>query len=73
MSVTVAILRKEIRDALRDRRTLLVALISSLLGVPLMLFIFSVVLKQVETQEEKRVVLVNGMEHARGLENFNEC
>ncbi len=70
MKATLAILRKELRDALRDRRTLLVALISSLLGVPLMLLIFSVVLTQVESQEEKRTVLVKGIEHARGLENF---
>ena len=70
MKATLAILRKELRDALRDRRTLLVALISSLLGVPLMLLIFSVVLSQVESQEEKRTVMVKGIEHARGLENF---
>ncbi|MFZ6735043.1 ABC transporter permease [Undibacterium sp. Ji42W] len=70
MKATLAILRKELRDALRDRRTLMVALISSLLGVPLMLLIFSVVLSQVESQEEKRTVLVKGIEHARGLENF---
>ncbi|MFZ6769174.1 ABC transporter permease [Undibacterium sp. Di26W] len=70
MRASLAILRKELRDALRDRRTLLVALISSLLGVPLMLLIFSVVLSQVESQEEKRSVMVIGIEHARGLENF---
>lgn len=72
MNVTLAILRKEIRDALRDRRTLMVALVSSLLGVPLMLFIFSVVLSQVESQEEKRTVLVKGITHAHRLENFIE-
>ena len=72
MKTTFAILRKEIRDALRDRRTLLVALISSLLGVPLMLLIFSVVLSQVESQEEKRTVLVKGIAHAHGLQNFIE-
>ncbi|MFZ6654162.1 ABC transporter permease [Undibacterium sp. TJN19] len=70
MKVTLAILRKEIRDALRDRRTLLVALISSLLGVPLILLIFSVILTQVESQEEKRSVMVTGIEYAHGLENF---
>lgn len=72
MSATLAILRKEIRDALRDRRTLLVALISSLLGVPLMLFIFSVVLTQVESQEEKRSIMARGISHAVGLQNFIE-
>ncbi|MFZ6814135.1 ABC transporter permease [Undibacterium sp. Rencai35W] len=70
MNAMFAIFRKEIKDALRDRRTLLVALLGSLLGVPLILFIFSVVLSQVESQEEKRSVLVVGMQHAPALENF---
>ncbi|MBI3284884.1 MAG: ABC transporter permease [Burkholderiales bacterium] len=70
MNAMFSILCKEIKDALRDRRTLLVALFGSLLGVPLMLLIFSVVLSQVESQEEKRTVLAVGIEHAAGLENF---
>ncbi|MFZ6773122.1 ABC transporter permease [Undibacterium sp. SXout7W] len=65
-----AIFRKEIKDALRDRRTLLIASFSSLLGVPLMLLVFSVVLSQLESQEDKRIVLAVGMEHAPALENF---
>lgn len=70
MHAVFSIFRKEIKDALRDRRTLMTALISSLLGVPLMLLIFSIVLSQVESQEEKRTVLAIGMEHAPRLENF---
>ncbi|MBC3884048.1 ABC transporter permease [Undibacterium griseum] len=70
MHAVFSIFRKEIKDALRDRRTLMTALISSLLGVPLMLLIFSIVLSQVESQEEKRTVLAVGMEHAPRLENF---
>ncbi|MBC3927178.1 ABC transporter permease [Undibacterium sp. CY21W] len=66
----LTIFRKEIKDALRDRRTLMTALLSSLLGVPLMLFIFSTVLSQVESQEEKRTVLAVGIEYAPQLENF---
>ncbi|MBC3870528.1 ABC transporter permease [Undibacterium oligocarboniphilum] len=70
MHAILSIFRKEIKDALRDRRTLMTALISSLLGVPLMLLIFSIVLSQVESQEEKRTVLAVGMEYAPRLENF---
>lgn len=70
MHAVFSIFRKEIKDALRDRRTLMTALISSLLGVPLMLLIFSIVLSQVESQEEKRTVLAVGMEYAPRLENF---
>lgn len=70
MKAMLTIFRKEIKDALRDRRTLMTALLSSLLGVPLMLFIFSTVLSQVESQEEKRTVLAVGIENAPQLENF---
>ncbi|MFZ6690569.1 ABC transporter permease [Undibacterium sp. SXout20W] len=70
MNVLFAIIWKELKDALRDRRTLMTALFSSLLGVPLLLLIFSTVLSQVESQEEKRVVLAVGMQYAPQLENF---
>ncbi|MDE2428661.1 MAG: ABC transporter permease, partial [Burkholderiales bacterium] len=70
MKAMWAIFKKEVKDALRDRRTLMVALVSSVLGVPVMLVIFSAVLSQVESQEEKRTVLAVGIENAPGLENF---
>ena len=41
MNVLFAIVRKELKDALRDRRTLMTALFSSLLGAPLILLVFS--------------------------------
>jgi sodium transport system permease protein len=65
-----AIFRKEIMDAVRDRRTLLVVLLSSLLGVPLLLLIVSEVLSQVESQEIKRTVVVVGIKNAPSLENY---
>lgn len=70
MNVLFAIVRKELKDALRDRRTLMTALFSSLLGAPLILLVFSTVLSQVESQEDKRIVLAVGMQHAPQLENF---
>ena len=70
MNVLFAIIRKELKDALRDRRTLMTALFSSLLGAPLILLVFSTVLSQVESQEDKRIVLAVGMQHAPQLENF---
>jgi len=70
MRATISILRKELKDALRDRRTLMTALFSSLLGVPLMLLVFSTVLSQVESQEDKRTVYAVGMQFAPELENF---
>ena len=70
MSAMLAIIRKELKDALRDRRTLMTAMFSSLLGVPLVLFVISIVLSQVESQVDKRMVYAVGMEHAPQLENY---
>ncbi|ARN23622.1 ABC transporter permease [Piscinibacter gummiphilus] len=63
---------KEIVDALRDRRTLMVVLVSSVLLGPLVLIALSGLLAQFETQAEKRVVVVDGIEHAPTLRNFIE-
>ena len=70
MKIVYIVMRKELRDALRDRRTLFIALLSALIGVPLLLALLSVIVAQAETQEEKRTVLALGMEHAPQLENF---
>lgn len=69
MKAIFAIFRKEMIDAMRDRRTLLVVLLSSLLGVPLLLLIVSEILSQVESQEVKRTVIAVDMQYAPGLEN----
>ena len=63
---------KEIVDALRDRRTLMVVLVSSVLLGPLVLIALSGLLAQFETQAEKRVVVVDGIERAPTLRNFIE-
>jgi sodium transport system permease protein len=68
----LAVLGKEIRDALRDRRTLVVVLLSSVLMGPLVLIALSNLLATFQAQSERRVVVVAGMEHAPGLRNFIE-
>lgn len=70
MNAIFIIFRKEISDAMRDRRTLLMVLLSALLGVPLVLLIVSEVLSQVESQEDKRLVLAVNIAQAPRLENF---
>ncbi|MBY0573140.1 MAG: ABC transporter permease [Undibacterium sp.] len=70
MREILAIYSKEITDAIRDRRTLLTVLASSLLMVPLMLFVFSTIISQVESQAEDRVVVAVNMQEASTLENF---
>ena len=70
---TVAtIFRKELRDALRDRRTLLTVLFSSVLMGPLVLLAISALVASLESQAELRVVRVAGIEHAPTLKNFLE-
>ncbi len=63
---------KEIVDALRDRRTLMVVLLSSVLMGPLVLIALSGLIATFEARAEKREVFVEGIEHAPGLKNFLE-
>lgn len=72
MSAAWAVYAKEVVDALRDRRTLMVVLFSSVLMGPLLLVALSALLASFETRAENRVVYVAGAEHAPGLVNFLE-
>ena len=63
---------KEIVDALRDRRTLAVVLLSSVLLGPLVLIALSSLIATFEARAEQREVFVAGIEHAPGLKNFFE-
>ena len=68
----LTIFRKEITDALRDRRTLLTVLISSVLMGPLVLLAISALVASLESSAERREVVVAGIEHAPTLINFFE-
>ena len=72
LSPTLVVFRKEIIDALRDRRTLLVVLASSVLMGPLVLIALSAFIATFEARAEKREVYVAGIEHAPSLKNFLE-
>jgi len=72
LAVAFAVFRKELLDALRDRRTLIVVLFSSVLLGPLVLIALSGLLASFEAQAERREVVVAGIEHAPGLKNFLE-
>jgi sodium transport system permease protein len=63
---------KEMVDALRDRRTLAVVLLSSVLMGPLVLVALSGLIASFETRAERREVFVAGIEHAPGLKNYLE-
>ena len=64
--------RKEIIDALRDRRTLLTVLMSSVLMGPLVLVAISALVASLESRAELREVVVVGMERAPTLKNYFE-
>ena len=72
MSAAWVVYVKEIVEALRDRRTLMVVLFSSVLMGPLLLVALSALLASFEASAESRVVYVAGSTHAPGLVNFLE-
>jgi len=63
---------KELRDALRDRRTLLAVVLSSVLMGPVLLFGLSVLVASSEERAESRDIVAAGIEHAPSLRNFLE-
>lgn len=65
-----AVYLKELVDALRDRRTLVVVLLSSVMMGPLVLFALSVLVGKMEDRAERRIVWVQGAEHGPTLVNF---
>ena len=66
------VLRKELSDALRDRRTLATVLVSSVLMGPLVLLAISGLVASLESRAEQREVYVAGVANAPTLRNFLE-
>jgi sodium transport system permease protein len=66
------VFKKELIDALRDRRTLLVVLLSSVAIGPIVLIALSALVAGIEKRAEERTVVVLGIEHAPTLRNFLE-
>ena len=63
---------KELKDALRDRRTLMAVFISSVLMGPLMLVLLSSLVGRYEKRAEAREVVVIGLDGAPTLRNYIE-
>jgi len=61
---------KELKDALRDRRTLLTVLLSSVAIGPLVLLAVSALVANIEKRAEARVVVVLGIDRAPTLLNY---
>ena len=68
----LAVFRKELLDAMRDRRTLLVVLASSVLMGPLLLLALSGLIASLEAKAEQRELVAMGMAYAPSLRNYVE-
>ncbi|MCU0929739.1 MAG: ABC transporter permease subunit [Burkholderiaceae bacterium] len=66
------VFRKELVDALRDRRTLLTVVLSAVAVGPLVLMLLSWLVSDLEARAEAREVWAVGIEHAPTLRNFVE-
>jgi sodium transport system permease protein len=64
------VFRKELRDAVRDRRTWLIALAMSLLSGPAVLLLIATFVGGIEENVAKREVVIEGGERAPTLVNF---
>jgi sodium transport system permease protein len=72
LATVLTVFRKELRDALRDRRTLVTVVIASVFMGPLVLLAISGLVASLETRAEQREVFVAGLAHAPTLRNFFE-
>ncbi len=72
MKTAWAVFRKELVDALRDRRTLTMAFVASVALGPVALLLLSSLIGDLERRAEQRLVLVQGGDGAPSLMNFLE-
>ena len=72
MAAAWTVYLKELVDALRDRRTLLVVLLSSVAIGPAVLVLISQLVAGIEKRADAREVVVHGIEHAPTLRNYLE-
>jgi sodium transport system permease protein len=70
MKIALVVYLKELADALRDRRTWMVVLVSSIVAGPLSLLLLAGFVADIEASAAKREVLIQGARHAPQLANF---
>lgn len=66
------VFKKELIDALRDRKTLFTVFLSSVAVGPVILLLLSALIGGIEKRAEERKVVVAGIEHAATLRNYLE-
>ncbi len=70
MSFFMTVFKKEMRDTLRDRRTIMTVLLTSVLIGPIVLLLLSEFIGKIEKDAERRVITVDNIAAAPLLENF---
>jgi sodium transport system permease protein len=70
MKMFAAVFMKELRDSLRDRRTIMTVLATSVLMGPLALIVLAQFIAGLEAKAEKKEIYVQGVQYAPQLENF---
>ena len=70
LHAVATVFAKELRDALRDRRTLMVVFLTSVMMGPLVLVMLSSLVDRIEKRAEVREVVAVGLEHAPTLRNY---
>ncbi|MFM7507423.1 MAG: ABC transporter permease, partial [Rubrivivax sp.] len=70
IAAALTVFRKELLDALRDRRTLMMVLLSSVAVGPLVLVLIGTLVSGLEKRAEAREVLAVGLQHAPTLRNY---
>jgi sodium transport system permease protein len=66
------VFKKELIDALRDRKTLFTVFLSSVAVGPVILLLLSALISGIEKRAEERKIMVVGIEHAETLRNYLE-
>jgi len=72
VNTALVVFRKELLDALRDRRTLLTVLLSSVAMGPLVLVLISTLIDRLDRRAEAREVVAVGIAQAPTLRNYLE-
>lgn len=72
LEVLRVVFRKELDDILRDRRALITVGLVAVLSGPVLLLMLANMLAGFEARAERRIVMIEGIEHAPTLRNYLE-
>ncbi|AKR42909.1 ABC transporter permease [Methylophilus sp. TWE2] len=70
MKQVLVIFKKELKDILRDKQSLLLIALVTVLTGPLMLLMLANMVSEFEIKAERRIVMVSGLSHSPSLINY---